>query len=124
MSESPPSPDKVAAKARGTAWLDDTELDDRERKVGVSSERGFLARYSRWSHDRPRLVFTSVFATIIIISVIVGAANLAEFNTDAGDKVRFRDLPETNQSRSPETCSDYIFGTDLIHSQFIFLFAR
>ena len=49
---------------------------------------GFLAKYSRWSHDRPCLVFTSVFMAIIAISAVVALANLAEFNTDAGDKVR------------------------------------
>ena len=80
------SGESLTPRAR-LAWKGDD--DARKRKDATPRARAdFLAKYSRWSHDRPCLVFTSVFMVVMAISAVVALANLAEFNTDAGDKVR------------------------------------
>ena len=83
MSASPG--ESLTPRAR-KAWTG--EDDARGERKDATAGAGFLAKYSRWSHDRPCLVFTSVFMAIVAISAVVALANLAEFNTDAGDKVR------------------------------------
>ena len=83
MSASPG--ESLTPRAR-KAWTG--EDDARGERKDATAGAGFLAKYSRWSRDRPCLVFTSVFMAIVAISAVVALANLAEFNTDAGDKVR------------------------------------
>ena len=90
MSTSPG--ESLTPRAR-KAWTGEDDESRGERK-DATANAGFLAKYSRWSHDRPCLVFTSVFMAIIAISAVVALANLAEFNTDAGDKVRPGSSPD------------------------------
>ena len=49
---------------------------------------GLLARYSRWSHDRPWTGFGIVLSVVLSMGAVVGGANLATFYTDESDKVR------------------------------------
>lgn len=90
MSASSASPGEALTPRAREAWTgeDDARGERKDATPRMDVRAGFLAKYSRWSHDRPCLVFTSVFMTIIAISAVVALANLAEFNTDAGDKVR------------------------------------
>ena len=81
------SPGESRTPRARKAWTGEDDESRGERK-DATANAGFLAKYTRWSHDRPCLVFTSVFMAIIAISAVVALANLAEFNTDAGDKVR------------------------------------
>ena len=90
MSASSASPGEALTPRAREAWTgeDDARGERKDATPRMDVRAGFLAKYSRWSHDRPCLVFTSVFMAIIAISAVVALANLAEFNTDAGDKVR------------------------------------
>ena len=90
MSASSASPGEALTPRAREAWTgkDDARGERKDATPRTDVRAGFLAKYSRWSHDRPCLVFTSVFMAIIAISAVVALANLAEFNTDAGDKVR------------------------------------
>ena len=63
---------------------------------------GPLARYSRWSHDRPCTVFTAVSSFVLIITAIVGAANLASFTSDYGDKVRLARRRRLERTLAPK----------------------
>lgn len=55
---------------------------------------GLLARYSKYSHDRPWTGFGLVLFVVFLLTTVVGAANLAAFSTDDSDKVRARPLSE------------------------------
>lgn len=68
---------------------------------------GLLARYSRWSHDRPWTGFGVILAVVLIMTTVVGAANLAQFNTDDSDKVRARAV--VLYSITPETRFFFFF---------------
>ena len=96
MSASSASPGEALTPRAREAWTgeDDARGERKDATPRMDVRAGFLAKYSRWSHDRPCLVFTSVFMAIIAISAVVALANLAEFNTDAGDKVRPGSSPD------------------------------
>ena len=70
------------------AWKGDGDARGERKDATPRARADILAKYSRWSHDRPCLVLTSVFMGVAAITAVVALANLAEFNTDAGDKVR------------------------------------
>ena len=71
-------------------------------KAGDTKLRlGPLARYSRWSHDRPCTVFSAVTLFVLIITAIVGAANLASFTSDYGDKVRLARRHHLERTHAP-----------------------
>jgi hypothetical protein len=61
-----------------------------ERKLGL------LARYSRWSHDRPWTGFGVVVGAVFLIAGVVVAANLVQFTTD-DDKVSGRQISPTRR---------------------------
>jgi hypothetical protein len=99
--ESPPSPRR--AHANGAAMM----RPHSSGKAGDASSEpeklrlGLLARYSRWSHDRPCTVFSAVTLFILIITAIVGAANLASFTSDYGDKVRLARRHHLERTHAP-----------------------
>lgn len=90
MSASSASPGEALTPRAREAWTgeDDARGERKDATPRMDVRAGFLAKYSRWSHDRPCLVLTSVFMGVAAITAVVALANLAEFNTDAGDKVR------------------------------------
>ena len=100
-----PSPRRAvgagAALIRGVAAPRDAELggssaDDEKTRVVDDDRRaatGLLARYSRWSHDRPCAVFSAIALVVLAITVVVAAADLARFHADESDKARPLDAP-------------------------------
>ena len=90
MTSGPPSPAPRAFVQ--TSLQSSRKKEEEEGSSSSSSPRrmGLLARYSRWSHERPWTGFGLVVASVLLITVIVGVANLANFYTDESDKVRVR----------------------------------
>ena len=77
MSASSASPgEALTPRAReACTGKDDARGERKDATPRTDVRAGFLAKYSRWSHDRPCLVFTSVFMAIIVISAVVALAN-------------------------------------------------
>ena len=114
---SPPSPRRAvgagAALIRGVAATRDAELggssaDDEKTRVVDDDRRaatGLLARYSRWSHDRPCAVFSAIALVVLAITVVVAAADLARFHADESDKARPLDAPHCGHRERPTRAS-------------------